>query len=156
MLLEGLPRISELRDLADNTGSPDAYFREFDDLVGNHPQVRQFWQARENELSGLDADQWDFLKDKIRPRLTSRDERRGWSQFFETLNEVRGYVYLKRIGCSGIRFIPSESGKKTPDLGAELIRTQKAMLHYGATTPTKTPHPARSARHPLPLERGES
>jgi hypothetical protein len=122
MLLEELPRIRELRDLADNTGSRDAYFREFDDLVGNHPRVRQVWQARENELTALDADAWDFLKNKIRPSLTSRDKRRGWSQFFDTLNEARGYRYLKGIGCSRVRFITCEPGKKSesPDLEADL------------------------------------
>jgi hypothetical protein len=122
MLLGELPRISELRDLADNTASPDAYFREFDDLVRNDPQVRQFWQAREDDLTALQADAWDFLKNKIRPSLTARDKRRGWSQFFDTLNEARGYRYLKGIGCSGVRFIPCESGKKSeaPDLEADL------------------------------------
>jgi hypothetical protein len=44
---------------------------------------------------------------------------RGWSQFFDTLNEARGYRYLKATGCSGVRFITCEAGE-TPDLEADL------------------------------------
>lgn len=116
----GLPRISELQNIDDATGSPDAYFRDFDDLTSNHPRALEFWTARERELSELDPEAWDFLKNKIRPYLTVRDVTRGWPKLFETLNEARGYRYLKTIGCSGVRFIPG-GRRKTPDLEAKFV-----------------------------------
>ena len=67
----------------------------------------------------LDAESWRDLKARLLPLLTVRDEKRGWRDLFDTLNETKGYAYLKSLGCADVTFIKRQN-KKTPDLGATL------------------------------------
>ena len=112
-----LPCISQLRDYSVNLNSPRAYFRADDDKLSN-PQKRKFFVALEQELQGLDAEAWEFLKCEALPRLKAQDSTRGWQQLFDTLNEAKGYNFLVRIGCKDIKFIPRAKTDKvqTPDL----------------------------------------
>jgi hypothetical protein len=114
--------VYELRDLIEDPSAPGAYFQDFDNLVRDHPDVMQYWFAREEELRGLDVVSWDFLKNEARPYLTRRDQNRGWHQLFTILNQARAYNYLRDIGCSTVQFIPRATlkGEETPDLEAEL------------------------------------
>ncbi|MGI0134942.1 MAG: hypothetical protein ACREBW_08310 [Candidatus Micrarchaeaceae archaeon] len=114
-----LPRVCELICLIEDQSAPSAYFQDFENSVRNDPEKKQVWLAREAELSKLDENAWDYLKNEARPYLTKRDPKRGWAQLISILNQARAYGYLQSIGCSTPRFIPSDS-KKTPDLEADL------------------------------------
>jgi hypothetical protein len=122
MFRKELPRVYELRDLIEDPTAPGAYFQGFDNLVRDHPDVKQYWLAREEALRALDQVSWDFLKNEVRPYLICRDPERGWHQLFAILNQAYAYNYLNRIGCSNVRFIPPATQKRaeTPDLEAEL------------------------------------
>jgi hypothetical protein len=112
-----LQRVSELRDYSIGLQSAKAYFRAGDDKLTN-PHKRKFFVSLERELQELDAEAWQFLKGEVLPRLKARDPTRGWQQLFDTLNEAKGYNYLRRIGCKDIKFIPraNRENVQTPDL----------------------------------------
>jgi hypothetical protein len=112
-----LQRVSQLREYSVNLKSPKAYFKTDDDKLSN-PYKLPFFAALERELQGLDAEAWEFLKSEALPRLKAAHPTRGWQQLFDTLNEAKGYNYLARIGCTGIKFIPraKKDGIQTPDL----------------------------------------
>lgn len=57
----------------------------------------------------------EHLKSEASLRLTQRHSGRGWHQLFDILNEARAYNYLKRTGCTRVRFI-RRSHRRTPDL----------------------------------------
>jgi hypothetical protein len=113
-----LPRLYELRDLAANTRSKNAYFQNFEDRLPD-PQILRFYSELERDLDGLDNLTWESLKDEAAPRFTARHPDLGWTQLFDILRtQARAYNYLKRIGCSGVRFIPRVPNSRTPDLEA--------------------------------------
>jgi hypothetical protein len=122
MFRKELPRVYELRDLITDPVAPSAYFQTIDNLVRDDPDVRKIWLAKEEALRGLDESSWVFLKNEARPYLTCRDPERGWEQLFAILNQAYAYNYLRGIGCSKVRFIPTatQKGIETPDLRAEL------------------------------------
>ena len=109
-------RVSELRDLSIELHSPEAYFRADDDKLSD--PKRKFFLALECDLQGLDAEAWEFLKSEARPHLKARDQKRGWQQLFDRLNEAKGYNYLVSIGCEDVKFIPrvKTDGVEAPDL----------------------------------------
>jgi hypothetical protein len=115
-------RLSELRDFAINLNSPKTYFQRDDDKF-THPMKRRFFLDIERDLQALDFKAWDFLRKEAFPRLKARHPTRGWRQLFETLNEAKGYIYLTRIGCTGVKFIPRSktNNVQTPDLEGELV-----------------------------------
>jgi hypothetical protein len=41
------------------------------------------------------------------PHRSPSDEppKRGWQALFDTLNELKAYAYLQRLGCSQVAFI---------------------------------------------------
>jgi len=82
------------------------------------PERVQAFTLIENELSELDNESWNSLKDEVKELCIKSDERRGWNQLFEKLNEAKGYCFLKSIRCSNIRFIPraKKNNIETPDL----------------------------------------
>ncbi len=122
MFRKELPRVYELRDQIGVSGSPSAYFRDFDDSLRDSPSKMRAFRALEDELRRLDPASWEFLKKEAHPYLTTRDETRGWQQLFDILNQARAYNFLRTIGCSSIHFIPpcSREGEKTPELQAIL------------------------------------
>ena len=118
-----LQRVYELRDLIEDSASPNAYFQDFDNSIGGDSTKKQVWLAREKELQGLDLTSWDFLKNEALPYLVKRDlSGRGWQQLITILNQARAYNYLRGIGCSSVRFIPKATQKcvETPDLEGTL------------------------------------
>src|SRR5580765_2589561 len=98
---------------------PDAYFQNFVDRITESEHIRYCYTQVERPLALLDSEAWADLKERAVPFLTVRDEKRGWQAMFDTLNESKGYAYLRGIGCSEVAFIKRES-KKTPDLRAIL------------------------------------
>ena len=110
-------RLSELVSLhpADDKRSR---FYNFWKTFNEIPERVQAFSLIEEELSMLDAISWCFLKDEAMKLCVKSDERRGWNQLFEKLNEAKGYCFLKLIGCSDIEFIPraTKSNIETPDL----------------------------------------
>jgi hypothetical protein len=126
MFRKELPRVYELRDQIEEPGSPSAFFQNLDDSLRVLPSKMRRFRALENDLQGFDLDSWEFFKKEALPCLTTRDETRGWHQLVCMLNQAPAYNYLKRIGCSSIRFVPpsSRAGVKTPDLQGVLDSTK--------------------------------
>jgi hypothetical protein len=124
MFRNELPRVYELIDLTENLHEPCAYFHNFESSYCDEASKREVWQNREKQLQALDLNSWKVLKHKASSYLTKPDYVKGgwWHQLIEALNEARGYNYLKSIGCSNIKFIPSAiiNGVETPDLKGEL------------------------------------
>jgi hypothetical protein len=73
----------------------------------------------------LDFEAWEFLRKETLPRLKAKHLTRGWHQLFESLNEAKGYNYLTRIGCTGVKFIPRSKidNVQTPDLQGKIEST---------------------------------
>jgi hypothetical protein len=117
-----LPRVFELNDLIENPRPPDAFFRDFDRSLAEVPQKKKQFRDIENELQGLESAAWTQLKAEAASLLTAKDGKRGWQALFNILNQAKAYNYLKRLGCTNIRFIPVSraKGQQTPDLGADL------------------------------------
>jgi hypothetical protein len=123
MFREELSRVYELRDLIENPSAPTAYFQDFDNSIRDDPSKKLVWLVREEQLRGLDANSWEFLKTEALPYLTKGDPKaRGWQQLITILNQAFAYNFLKFIGCSNVRFIPraAQKGIETPDLEGEL------------------------------------
>ena len=112
-----LPRLFELRDSVPDPTHPDAYFQHFEERLESE-HVRELFMKVERSLQTLDAEAWHDLKERAIPNLTVRDGGRGWQKLFDTLNEAKGYAYLRRSGCTDIAFIEPAKNKKTPDLRA--------------------------------------
>jgi hypothetical protein len=121
MFHKEFPRVYELRELIEDPSVQSAYFQDFENSIRSEPEKKEAWLAWEQELQGLDAESWKFLKSKMLPHLAKRDPSgRGWQQLITILNQARAYNFLLRVvGCSSVRFIP-ESKRETPDLQGEL------------------------------------
>jgi hypothetical protein len=118
MYRKQLPRVYELRDMAQNLSSLDAYFSDFDNKLEESPVRLKHFRAIEAELQGLDAPGWTYLKGQLKPLLTVKNAMRGWQALFDKLNEAKGYNHLVSIGCTNVEFIPvsSVNSQRTPDL----------------------------------------
>jgi len=105
------PRLNQLYERI-GTSKPDnvlaGYIRrgEFEPLVQKHAEL--FDQI----LTQLDSNAWEDLIVKVLPYSYSKDKSRGWLQFWNHLNESRGYVLLKKRGYSDVKFIPPEKTVK--------------------------------------------
>jgi len=116
---EEFPRLYELKDAVPDPTHPNAYFQHFAERLVESEHVRYVYMKVERPLGVLDAEAWRDLKERAIPFLTARDEKRGWQSLFDTLNESKGYAYLRSIGCNEVEFIKRQD-KKTPDLRAML------------------------------------
>ena len=112
---EIFPRLHELKEAVPDPTHPDAYFRHFAERIVESEHVRHLYMKVERPLRVLDPEAWRDLKDRAPLYLMVRDEKRGWQALFDTLNESKGYAYLRSIGCTDVAFIKRDS-KKTPDL----------------------------------------
>lgn len=93
----------------------DVRFRLKRDLVVDP----EFWMIYEGALSVMDESSLAFIREKL-VRYSKKHNKRGWHQFFDALNEARGYKYLYDKGCENIRFIPE--GITAPDLEASCMK----------------------------------
>jgi hypothetical protein len=116
-----LPRVFELRDLAQNSSSPNAYFQNFEKSLAEIPQKLRQFRDIERDLQGLDVNAWVFLRDELAPLLAAKDRKRGWQSLFDKLNQAKAFNYLKSRGYRNIRFVPPSAvkGQQTPDLQAD-------------------------------------
>jgi hypothetical protein len=105
------PRLYELF-AASNTSHADNYFAGMDGLQS--PQAIELYRDWENRLNRLDPDSRKDIIQRAAPLVTRKDERRGWSELFDMLYEVKGYNYLQDLGYTDVRFVPRASGR-TPD-----------------------------------------
>jgi hypothetical protein len=120
MIRKELTRIYELGDLLPTPPPPGAYFRELDRTLAEIPQKLKQYRDIEQDLQGLDAAAWAFLKSELKPLLMAKDRKRGWQPLFDKLNQAKAYNYLKRAGYTAVEFIPPSTvkGQRTPDLRA--------------------------------------
>jgi hypothetical protein len=112
------PRLCEPREALPTPMPPGAYFQHFEEDLGDE-DVRSVYTKVERTLGVLDAEAWRDLKERAVHVLMAHDEKRGWQALFSTLNESKGYAYLRSIGCTDVAFIKRQH-KKTPDLRAML------------------------------------
>jgi hypothetical protein len=96
----------------------NSYFHSSFDELHESESFERFLLPYENALSNLDEISWSFLKEEAEKLCISRDKNERWREFFDKLNEAKGYVFLKSIGCQEISFIPraETNGVETPDL----------------------------------------
>lgn len=120
-LRERLPRVFELKDLAQDPSHRHAYFQDFESTPESMPQKLDDFIRLESQLAQLDGAPWHDLAARAARHLvsTTRDLGRGWQQLFDALNEARAYGYLLRLGCTDIKFVAPGDIKK-PDLAASL------------------------------------
>jgi hypothetical protein len=115
-----LPRVFELHDLVQPSSSPEAYFQNFEKSLSEiRPKLKQFRDIEE-DLQGLDANAWAFLKSEVAPLLAAKDPKRGWQSLFDKLNQAKAFNYLKNAGYANVRFVPPSpvKGQQAPDLEA--------------------------------------
>jgi len=120
LLRKDLPRVLELKNtLSDRTNS-DAFFQNFEKSIQESNRKLDAFRKVEAVLSALDADGWNSLRQRASSHLTrpSPHKGRGWQSLFDVLNEANAYAYLRRIGCTNIRFIPCQD-HPMPDIEAE-------------------------------------
>lgn len=110
-------RLSELVSLHHPDDKSSRFYNFWETFYESPGRVQAF-SIIENELSELDDISWRFLKNEAKKLCVKSDERRGWNQLFEKLNEAKGYCFLNEMGCANISFIPREtkSNIETPDL----------------------------------------
>lgn len=110
-------RLSELVSLHPPEEKRSRFYKFWESFYEEPERVRAF-SLIEKEFSALDDNSWRFLKDEAKELCIKSDERRGWTQLFEKLNEAKGYCFLKSIGGSDIRFITraTKNNIETPDL----------------------------------------
>jgi len=112
-----LPRIYELIAQTDLT-QKTAYFRDFEQRFSEGHTVLGYYQKLEQRLTELDADAWNNLRDRAAPLARKCSPGRGWQEMFDVVySEATAYVYLKRTGCTNIRFI-DRAEHRTADLSA--------------------------------------
>lgn len=75
------------------------------------------YEEYESYLSKLSDKNFDCFKSKIL-KYGKKDELRGFSQFTDILNELKGYAYLENLDYDRIEFVKERQGAKTPDLKA--------------------------------------
>lgn len=115
--VELFPRLYELKDAVPDPTHPDAYFQNFRERLEQSEHIRYVYLKVERSLGALDTDAWRDILERSAPLTMHRDAKRGWQSLFDTLNEAKGYAYLRSLGCTEIAFIKRQN-KKTPDLHA--------------------------------------
>jgi hypothetical protein len=108
-----LPRLYDLYRNSDITSATN-YFNKFE-LVLDSPYARTQYEELEQNLQQLADNAWQELKQKALKHVDTKHTLRAWEQLFNTLSEVKGYLYLKSEGCKEIQFIP-KGNTPTPDL----------------------------------------
>jgi hypothetical protein len=122
VMRDPLPRIFELKDLQADSLHPDAFFRDFEQSLRDEQNKYAAFVKLERQLAVLDPDAWEDLKHRAAGFLQTRIDGRGWQALFDVFSEALGYVYLRSIGTTNIRFIPRAQTPniRTPDLEGRL------------------------------------
>jgi hypothetical protein len=111
------PRLGKLIDGRPAGLSDESAFPAIDETIDRWPPKRGFLQGIETELQGLDDEAYTALRAKLTP-LPKKAGARGLEPLYDLLGEARAYNHLQRQGCTGLRFVPTAKGRKTPDLEA--------------------------------------
>jgi hypothetical protein len=107
------PRLKQLLELFAPVEDPEnvhAPYIKWASLVPNDPE----WH--EATLERIAARAWDGFLRKIQQKLRTQTGTDHRHQFWEVLNESRGYVWLADHGYSEIEFIQEEANEKRADL----------------------------------------
>ncbi len=94
-------------------GTPDD-----DHPVSLRGTKRKIFSHIEAVLAELDPGSWERLREHLVLWFARKDERRGWEQALNRLNEAKAYVYLFKLFRATPSFVPKSKGK-TPDLMVE-------------------------------------
>jgi hypothetical protein len=78
----------------------------------DEPLIRKDAESLERICSRLDPRAWEQLVAKVLPFSCRKHDTDGWQQFWNHLNEARGYVLLKECGYSRVTFLEPETDKK--------------------------------------------
>jgi len=128
MFRRELPRIYELRDGMRDPEVPRSYLKNLDiSLAEMHGKLHHF-RALESTLGDLDDTAWRHLKSEVAPLLIAQDQYRGWQSLFDILNHAKAYGYLKREGCTNIRFVAPSSSRRSRIADLEAERESKLVL----------------------------
>lgn len=114
-----LSRIRELIAAAQDAGKGDSLARTLDKAIQSRLISRETLDGYEADLAGVDDAAWQSLKAEALQRL-SRIRARPWEALGDFLNEVKGYAYLKSLGCTEISFVARTYDRKSPDVVAML------------------------------------
>lgn len=97
---------------------PSSYWNTLKKISRLDPNHMTVLASYERALRELDSNSWKLIQPRAVQLSTKLDPFGRYREFFELLNEVKGYAYLKSLGCEGITFIPRSSKRntKTPDL----------------------------------------
>lgn len=108
-----MPRLFELASAA-----PEGLFTNFGASLLKNPIKRKVYHRIEEELGTLPLPAWLTLKSKLLHLARRKHPQRGWQPVHDALNEARAFAYLRRVGATGLRFIPQAAtqGKRTPDI----------------------------------------
>jgi hypothetical protein len=114
---QAFPRLYELYRL--DPSNPKNYFnnQSLKPILLKVPPEKSLLDL-EQDLQRLDLKAWTDLSLKCKKYLSAKDKY-GWpTQFFDSLNESKGYGFLKDIGCTDITFLDERDkhGQATPDL----------------------------------------
>jgi len=117
-------RLSELISLYPQENNNARFYEFLKGSCEDNPDRVKAFSLIEQDLSELDDKSWFFLKNETKNLCVKKDKNRGHSKLFDRLNEARGYCFLKKLGCSNIKFITTEKNNKTPDLVGYLSTSQ--------------------------------
>jgi hypothetical protein len=121
--LDAFPKLKQLLELfarIEDTDDVHAGYTELACVVPSDPK----WH--EGNLARLHPRAWDGFVEKFHRQLSTQRASDRRRQFWELLNESRGYVWLADHGYSEIEFIPGARKKKRADLIAK--STRRAIL----------------------------
>jgi len=125
------PKLYELYELSQNIEMCENleknYFQNFEKEI-NHPLSEERLKLLENDLSRLDSEAWNNLKNKLNKTkcFIKPSKERYWEKLSDFLNEIKGYIYLQDAGYEKIQYIKEDNGK-TPDFYA-IINNYKSLL----------------------------
>jgi hypothetical protein len=114
--LDAFPRLKQLLELFARIEDPNNVHAGYIKLACFVPGDPEWHEAN---LERLDARAWEAFVNKIRRQLCTQRENHQRRQFWQLLNESRGYVWLADHGYSAIEFIPEEGTEKRAELIAE-------------------------------------
>jgi hypothetical protein len=125
IIIDRFPRLGMLWSRSKTT-NPDNYFAIYNSATLLPCTEKQFFDW-ESLLQSLDEESFKIFLAKAAGLVTARThEERGWTQFIECINEVRGYRYAQSLGYTDVRLIREQSDP-LPDLEASKTN-EKCLL----------------------------
>lgn len=114
--LNRFPRLNELYEKSEPS-KPDNVLAGYIEWGKIEPLVLIDAELLHGKLARLDSVAWEHLIKKVLPYSCSKRNDRGWQQFWDHLNESRGYVLLADRSYSKIRFIECGNGQSAELVG---------------------------------------